>query len=72
VIDEAGGMQAMRRPAAPDYKVREIPIERALLFRAESEKSNPEGRSILRCTGRWGTPSAAHARSGPAVAVVVP
>jgi hypothetical protein len=48
VIDEAGGIQAMRQQAAPDYRVREIPIGKALLFRAKSEKNNPEGRSILR------------------------
>jgi hypothetical protein len=48
VIDEAGGIQAMRQQSAPDYRVREIPIGKALLFRAKSEKNNPEGRSILR------------------------
>jgi hypothetical protein len=62
VIDEGGGIRAMRQQAAPDYKVREIPIERALLVRAESEKSNPEGRSILRCTGRWGARPAPRTR----------
>jgi len=48
VFDAEGGVQAMRQQAAPDYKVRTIPIETALLFRAKSEKNNPEGRSVLR------------------------
>jgi hypothetical protein len=47
-FDDAGGVQAMRQLAPPDYRLREIPISKALLFRAKSEKNNPEGRSILR------------------------
>lgn len=48
IIDEAGGIQAMRQQAEPDFKLRTIPIEKALLFRPRTEKNNPEGRSVLR------------------------
>ncbi len=48
VFDESGGVQAMKQMAPPDYSIREIPIQRALLFRTEATKGNPEGRSILR------------------------
>lgn len=48
ILDDAGGVQAMRQVAPPDYKERVIPIGKALHFRAHSEKNNPEGRSILR------------------------
>lgn len=33
---------------APDYRTLRIPSEKFLLFRTESQKENPEGRSILR------------------------
>jgi len=48
VFDDEGGIQAMRQSAPPDYKLREIPIEKSLLFRTETTKGSPEGRSILR------------------------
>jgi len=48
IFDEEGGIQAMRQSAPPDYKIREIPIEKSLLFRTEATKGSPEGRSILR------------------------
>lgn len=47
-FDENGGLRAMVQWAPPDYRQRTIPIERALLFRPEFEKQNPEGRSPLR------------------------
>jgi hypothetical protein len=47
-FDDEGGVQAMNQQAPPDYRIRKIPIEKALLFRAKCEKNNPEGRSILR------------------------
>jgi hypothetical protein len=47
-FDDEGGIRAMNQQAPPDYNLRKIPIEKALLFRAKSEKNNPEGRSILR------------------------
>lgn len=37
----------VQRPA-PDYKERYLPMSKVLLFRTESFKDNPEGRSILR------------------------
>lgn len=48
VLDDPGGVQAMLQMAPPDYRLRRIPIEKALHFRAKSEKNNPEGRSPLR------------------------
>jgi hypothetical protein len=47
-FDESGGIQAMRQIAAPDYKERIIPIQKAQLYRTSVRKGNPEGRSILR------------------------
>lgn len=47
-FDEEGGIQAMRQQPAPDYVLRTIPIEKALLFRTTSLKNNPEGKSLLR------------------------
>ena len=48
VFDDAGGISGMIQSAPPDYTLRTIPIEKALLFRTTSAKNNPEGRSILR------------------------
>lgn len=48
LIDGNGGLQGMVQQAWPDFKVRELPIEKMLLYRTTSEKGNPEGRSILR------------------------
>lgn len=47
-FDEAGGIQGMvqQSPNAPGAVF--LPIQKALLFRTESMKGNPEGRSILR------------------------
>jgi hypothetical protein len=39
---------AMTQNPPPDYKLRTIPLEKALLFRTRIFKDNPEGRSILR------------------------
>lgn len=47
-FDESGGVSAMRQIPSPDYRLRTIPIDKALLFRTTSRKGNPEGRSILR------------------------
>lgn len=41
-------LKAMIQRPAPDYKQRRLPIDKLLLFRTESFKDNPEGRSILR------------------------
>ena len=48
VFDEDGGIQAMVQVAAPDFKVRTIPIGKSLLFRTSTHKNNPEGFSMLR------------------------
>ena len=48
IWDEEGGIQAMVQSAPPDYALREVPIERSLLFRTGIHKGNPEGYSILR------------------------
>lgn len=48
VFDDEGGVQAMVQRAAPDFTMRTIPIDKALLFRTEANRGNPEGYSILR------------------------
>lgn len=48
VFDETGGLQAMIQLAPPYYRMTILPIEKCLLFRPNSVKNNPEGRSILR------------------------
>lgn len=41
-------LKGLRQMPPPDFKLIDIPIEKLLLFRTESRKNNPEGRSILR------------------------
>lgn len=41
-------LEAMVQQPPPDYGLIEIPIEKLLLFRTESRKGSPEGRSLLR------------------------
>lgn len=48
VFDDTGGVQAMVQMSPPDYKTVVLPIEKCLLFRPNTVKGNPEGRSILR------------------------
>jgi hypothetical protein len=48
IFEEDGGVSALQQQPPPDYLLREIPIEKSLLFRTEANKGNPEGRSILR------------------------
>ena len=48
IFDKNGGIMGMVQSAPPDFTLRTIPIEKALLFRTTSDKNNPEGRSILR------------------------
>jgi hypothetical protein len=43
-----GQIEAMIQQAAPDYHLRTIPADKALLFRTTSQRNNPEGRSVLR------------------------
>ena len=47
-FDEAGGIRGMTQLAPPNYTPTLIPISKALLFRTQEAKGNPEGRSILR------------------------
>ena len=47
-LDDDGTIRAMNQIAAPTYLEVPIPAERSLLFRTETERNNPEGRSILR------------------------
>ena len=47
-FDPDGGVKGLWQLAPPDFVIRYIPIEKALLFRTTSRKGNPEGRSILR------------------------
>ena len=51
-FDEQGGIRGMWQQAPPDFEVKYIPIEKALLFRTSSKKNNPEGRSVLRSAYR--------------------
>lgn len=46
--DGSGDVVAMRQLAPPDFKLIDIPLSKCLLFRTDSSKNNPEGRSILR------------------------
>ena len=48
VLDEDGGIRGFQQNASPNYQTVFIPIEKALLFRTEVNKNNPEGRSLLR------------------------
>ena len=43
-----GELIGLTQRAPPDFRPRDIPLDRFLLFRTTSEKANPEGRSILR------------------------
>lgn len=46
--DDKDNLLGMTQMPPPDYGLLTIPINKALLFRTESAKDNPEGRSILR------------------------
>jgi hypothetical protein len=46
--DGTGDIVAMRQLSPPDFKLIDIPLSKCLLFRTETTKNNPEGRSILR------------------------
>lgn len=47
-FDDAGEIRGFVQAPPPDYKHRDVPMTRALLFRTTAHKGNPEGRSILR------------------------
>lgn len=46
--DDRDNLTGMTQMPPPDYKLLTIPLRKAMLFRTESAKDNPEGRSILR------------------------
>ena len=46
--DERDNLTGFTQMPAPDYQIITIPAEKFLLFRTESHKDNPEGKSILR------------------------
>lgn len=46
--DSHDNLKAFIQMPAPDFQIIRIPAEKLLLFRTESRKDNPEGRSILR------------------------
>ena len=46
--DDKDNLIGMTQQPPPDYGLFTIPLKKALLFRTESAKDNPEGRSILR------------------------
>ncbi len=46
--DENDNLTGMTQQPPPGFNMYTIPMEKALLFRTESRKDNPEGRSILR------------------------
>lgn len=46
--DSRDNLTGFIQKPAPDYRTLRIPSEKFLLFRTESQKENPEGRSILR------------------------
>lgn len=51
-FDETGSIKGLYQQAPPNYEIVFIPIEKALLFRTQIKKNNPEGRSILRTAYR--------------------
>jgi hypothetical protein len=48
LFDDKGGIIGMRQSAPPSYHLVDIPIEKGILFRTNTHKNNPQGRSILR------------------------
>ncbi len=53
-FSEEGQLVGFQQLPPPDYRLRQIPWERFLLFRTDSTKNNPEGISILRnCYRPW-------------------
>ena len=47
-IDAEGGIKGLWQISPTMYNLVYIPIDRAILFRTQTNKNNPEGRSILR------------------------
>lgn len=47
-FDDKGNLLGMEQLPPPNYELLYIPLEKSLLFRPETRKDNPEGRSALR------------------------
>lgn len=47
-FDDKDNLIGMTQQPPPDYGTYTIPLKKAMLFRTEASKDNPEGRSILR------------------------
>lgn len=47
-LADNGEIRGMKQSAHPDFRLRLIPMSKALLFRTSVWKDNPQGRSILR------------------------
>lgn len=50
--DDQGGLTGCIQVAPPDYRPRQLPWNRLLLFRTTADKGNPEGQSVLRTAYR--------------------
>lgn len=48
IFDDNDNLIAFEQMPAPRYQIIRIPTDKLLMFRTESRKDNPEGRSILR------------------------
>ena len=47
-FDVDGGIKGMWQVSPPSYNLVFLPIEKSILFRTQTNRNNPEGRSILR------------------------
>ena len=52
IFADNGDIIGLMQRTAPDFKIREIPLSKSLLFRTTINKNNPEGKSILRTAYR--------------------
>jgi hypothetical protein len=52
IDQKTGEVLALKQQAAPDYRMRTIPLEKAILFKTENDYGSPYGRSMLRNTYR--------------------
>lgn len=52
INQETGEILALKQQAAPDYQLRQIPIDKAIHFKTENDYGSPYGRSLLRNTYR--------------------
>jgi hypothetical protein len=52
IDQDTGEVLALKQQAAPDYRMRIIPMSKAILFKTENDYGSPYGRSLLRNTYR--------------------